>query len=95
MEHARCPACLQHPNEAHGVAQPCPRGFAPVLTGAIWAAAAELLPAVWQLADRSWGLDGPPGATGVLSRGVPPVKGVWGAAPGSPPQAPIFGGFFD
>ena len=52
MEHARCPACLQHPNEAHGVAQPCPRGFAPVLTGAIWAAAAELLPAVRQLADR-------------------------------------------
>jgi len=48
----RCPACLQHPNEAHGVAQPCPRGFAPVLTGAIWAAAAELLPAVRQLADR-------------------------------------------
>ena len=52
MEHARCPACLQHPNETHGVAQPCPRGFAPVLTGAIWAAAAELLPAVRQLADR-------------------------------------------
>ena len=56
MEHARarsrCPACLQHPNEAHGVAQPCPRGFAPVLTGAIWAAAAELLPAVRQRADR-------------------------------------------
>ena len=49
---SRCPACLQHPNEAHGVAQPCPRGFAPVLTGAIWAAAAELLPAVRQLADR-------------------------------------------
>ena len=43
---------LQHPNETHGVAQPCPRGFAPVLTGAIWAAAAELLPAVRQLADR-------------------------------------------
>ena len=42
-----------------------------------------------------WGVDGPPGATGVLSRGVPPVKGVWGAAPGSPPQAPIFWGFFD
>ena len=52
MEHARCPACLQHPNETHGVAQPCPRGFAPVLTGAIWAAAAELLPAVRQRADR-------------------------------------------
>ena len=52
MERARCPACLQHPNETHGVAQPCPRGFAPVLTGAIWAAAAELLPAVRQLADR-------------------------------------------
>ena len=52
LEHARCPACLQHPNETHGVAQPCPRGFAPVLTGAIWAAAAELLPAVRQLADR-------------------------------------------
>ena len=49
---ARALACLQHPNEAHGVAQPCPRGFAPVLTGAIWAAAAELLPAVRQLADR-------------------------------------------
>ena len=49
---SRCPACLQHPNEAHGVAQPCPRGFAPVLTGAIWAAAAELLPAVRQRADR-------------------------------------------
>ena len=42
-----------------------------------------------------WGVAGPPGATGVLSRGVPPVKGVWGAAPGSPPQAPIFWGFFD
>ena len=50
--HVSCKACLQHPNEAHGVAQPCPRGFAPVLTGAIWAAAAELLPAVRQLADR-------------------------------------------
>ena len=44
---------------------------------------------------NTWGVDGPPGATGVLSRGVPPVKGVWGAAPGSPPQAPIFWGFFD
>ena len=43
----------------------------------------------------AWGVDGPPGATGVLLGGVPPVKGVWGAAPGSPPQAPIFGGFFD
>ena len=43
----------------------------------------------------AWGVDGPPGATGVLSRGVPPVKGVWGAAPGSPPLAPIFWGFFD
>ena len=26
----------------------------------------------------AWGLDGPPGATGVLLGGVPPVKGVWG-----------------
>ena len=43
----------------------------------------------------AWGVDGPPGATGVLLGGVPPVKGVWGAAPGSPPQAPIFWGFFD
>ncbi|EOD16887.1 hypothetical protein EMIHUDRAFT_210503 [Emiliania huxleyi CCMP1516] len=35
------------------------------------------------LGDNSaaWGVDGPPGATGVLSRGVPPVKGVWGAVP--------------
>ena len=41
----------------------------------------------------AWGVDGPPGATGVLLGGVPPVKGVWGAAPGSPPQAPIFGAF--
>ena len=50
-----------------------------------------------KLSDASspWGLDGPPGATGVLLGGVPPVKGVWGAAPGSPPQAPIFWGFFD
>ena len=47
------------------------------------------------LDSASWGLDGPPGATGVLLGGVPPVKGVWGAALGSPPQAPIFGGFFD
>ena len=38
----------------------------------------------------SRGIDGPPGATGVLFGGVPPVKGVWGAAPGSPPQGPIF-----
>ena len=46
-------------------------------------------------APRPWVVDGPPGATGVLLGGVPPVKGVWGAAPGSPPQAPIFWGFFD
>ena len=44
---------------------------------------------------QPWVVDGPPGATGVLLGGVPPVKGVWGAAPGSPPQAPIFWGFFD
>ena len=50
---------------------------------------------VRRLVLAPWGVDGPPGATGVLSRGVPPVKGVWGAAPGSPPQAPIFWGFFD
>ena len=25
-----------------------------------------------------WGIDGPPGATGVLFGGLPPVKGVWG-----------------
>ena len=25
----------------------------------------------------------------------PPVKGVWGGAPGGPPQTPIFSGFFD
>ena len=31
----------------------------------------------------------------MLLRGVPPVKGVWGGAPGGPPQAPIFLGFFD
>ena len=43
----------------------------------------------------SWGVDGPLGATGVLLGGVPPIKGVWGGAPGGPPQAPIFSGFFD
>ena len=46
-------------------------------------------------AVEAWVVDGPLGATGVLSRGVPPVKWVWGAAPGGPPQAPIFWGFFD
>ena len=59
------------------------------------AAAAVALASARLLARSPWGVDGPPGATGVLSRGVPPVKGVWGAAPGSPPQAPIFSGFFD
>ena len=43
----------------------------------------------------SWGVDGPPVATGVLLGGVPPIKGVWGGAPGGPPQVPIFSGFFD
>ena len=32
------------------------------------------------LVALAWGVDGPPGATGVLSRGVP-SQGVWGAEP--------------
>ena len=65
----------------------------------VHSAGSQLLCASWGctfVARRrrdSWVVDGPPGATGVLLGGVPPVKGVWGAAPGGPPQAPIFGAF--
>ena len=44
---------------------------------------------VWLRCSTLGGRRAPGGALG----GVPPVKGVWGCAPGCPPQAPILGAF--
>ena len=84
----RSPRMSILPRRAHGgITSPCCRQVEIDMRVDLWPARGTLG------VLGAWGLDGPPGATGVLSRGVPPVKGVWGAASGSPPQAPIFWAF--